>query len=112
VDPDDQPDDVVESSVFGADYSTFRSADWWARHWRRTSGVTVTHADMLPNGLEAWQQHARASAAWTGTPVEQTEDGPLLFTGDSTMGFARITAARREGTPLRFGPGRFTTRLA
>jgi hypothetical protein len=67
---------------------------------------------MLPNGLETWRQHARASAAWTGTPVEQTGDGPLLFTDDSTMGFVRITAQRTDGTPLRFGPGRFTTRLA
>jgi len=112
VDPDDQPDDLVERSPFGADYSTFRSADWWARHWRRTAGVAVTHAEMLPNGLETWRQHARASAAWTGTPVEQTEDGPLLFTDASTMGFVRITAQRTDGTALRFGPGRFTTRLA
>jgi len=112
VDPDDQPDAQVEASPFGADYSTFRSADWWARHWRRTTGVEVTHAAMLPDGLELWKQHARAGAAFTGTPVEQTPDGPLLFTDDSTMGFVRITARRTEEDPLRFGPGRFTTRLA
>jgi SAM-dependent methyltransferase len=112
VDPDDQPDAQVEMSPFGADYSTFRSADWWARHWRRTTGVSVTSADMLPNGLEMWRQHARAGAAWTAVPVEQTEDGPLLFTDDSTMGFVRIIARRTDATPLRFGPGRFTTRLA
>ena len=112
VDPDDQPDEQVERSPLGADYSTFRSADWWARHWRRTTGVAVTHADMIPNGLEMWRQHARAGAAWTGTPVDQTPDGPLLFTDSSTMGFVRITARRTDDTPLRFGPGRFTTRLA
>jgi len=112
VDPDDQPDAQVEASPFGADYSTFRSADWWARHWRRTTGVEVTHAAMLPNGLELWKQHARAGAAFTGTPVEETPDGPLLFTDDSTMGFVRITARRTDENPLRFGPGRFTTRLA
>jgi SAM-dependent methyltransferase len=112
VDPDDQPDAQVEGSPFGADYSTFRSADWWARHWRRTTGVEVTHADMIPNGLELWKQHARAGTAFAGVPVEQTEDGPLLFTDDSTMGFVRITARRNDENPLRFGPGRFTTRLA
>jgi hypothetical protein len=67
---------------------------------------------MVANGLELWKQHARAGAAFTGVPVEQTEDGPLLFTDDSTMGFVRITARRNDENPLRFGPGRFTTRLA
>ncbi len=113
IDADDLPDELVEGSAFGADYSTFRSADWWARHWRRTAGVEVTHAEMLPEGRELWHRHHEAAAAWQGTPVAETGDEPLLTSEHGKhMGFARVTARRTEELTLRFGPGRFTTRLA
>ena len=50
VDPDDLGARARATAPFGADYFTFRSAEWWARHWSRTTGVEVTHADMLAKG--------------------------------------------------------------
>jgi SAM-dependent methyltransferase len=113
VDPDDIPDDVVDRAPFGADYCTFRSAAWWARHWRRTSGVALTHAEMLPDGRELWLRDARASEAWDGVPVAQGVDGSLLGSEHGAqLGFARVTARRTDDQPLIFGPGRYATRLA
>jgi SAM-dependent methyltransferase len=112
-DPDELPDDFVEHAPMGADYCTFRSAAWWARHWRRTAGITVTRAEMLPDGHALWQQHHRASAAWHSTPLAETADEPLLRSEHGAqLGFARVTALRTEEQPLIFGPGRFMTRLA
>jgi SAM-dependent methyltransferase len=113
IDPDDRPDAQVENSPLGADYSTFRSADWWARHFRRTGGVEVTHAEMLPGGRELWVQHERARAAFTGVRFEQLGDATFLSSElGETMGFVRITARRTDDDTIRFGPGRFTTRIA
>jgi SAM-dependent methyltransferase len=113
LDPDDMPDDVVDRAPFGADYCTFRSASWWARHWRRTSGVDVTDAEMLPDGRELWLRHARACEAWDGVPVAHGVDGQLLGSEHGAqLGFARVTARRTDDQPLMFGPGRYATRLA
>jgi SAM-dependent methyltransferase len=111
IDPDDLPDEVVESTEHGADFSTFRSPEWWARHFRRTGGIEVTRAEMLPDGHELWMRHERARAAFSGVPLAEVSDARFL--GDfPTMGFVRITARRTDRETLRFGPGRFTTRIA
>lgn len=113
VDPDDLPAALQANAPFGADYFTFRSADWWARHWSRTSGVEVTRAEMLEGGRDLWLQHARANEAWDGIPVAETGDGPLLLSEHGKhLGFVRITARRNAEQPLIFGPGRYMTRLA
>jgi SAM-dependent methyltransferase len=113
IDPDDRSDTFIDRAPMGADYCTFRSPAWWERHWRRTSGVTVTSAAMVPDGHDLWHRHHEASAAWQGTPVEETFDEPLLRSEHGKdLGFARITAQRTAGTTLMFGPGRYTTRIA
>lgn len=113
VDPDDLPDDFVETSPLGADYSTFRSAEWWSRHWRRTAGVESVTAGMLPDGNELWHRHHRAGSAWHGIPLDDTGDERLLNSDHGrTLGFARVTARRTDDHTLTFGPGRYTTRLA
>jgi SAM-dependent methyltransferase len=113
IDPDDLPDEIVEHTQFGADYSTFRSAEWWARHWRRTTGVVVEHAEMLPNGRELWHRHHRADAASSGGALAEMGDEPLLASeAGAHLGFARVTARRTDEPTIAFGPGRFTTRLA
>jgi SAM-dependent methyltransferase len=113
VDPDDLPEAVQATAPFGADYFTFRSPQWWERHWSRTAGVEVTSAEMLDRGRELWLQHARANEAWDGKPLEQTGDGPLLLSEHGAhLGFVRMVARRTEGQPLMFGPGRYMTRLA
>ena len=113
IDPDDLPDPLVETSPLGADFATFHSAGWWARHWRRTRGVTVTDAAMLRDGHELWHRCNRASAAWTGQPIEQSGDEALLRSElGRHLGLARITARRTDERPLVFGPGGYETRLA
>ena len=107
IDPDDQPDAQVENAPFGADYSTFRSADWWARHFRRTGGIEVTHAEMLPNGHELWVQHERARSAFTGVPFEQSDDRGSWRTLRRWASSASLPA-RTDDETIRFGPGRFT----
>lgn len=112
IDPDDLPAELVATAPFGADYSTFRSAEWWSRHWSRTTGVVVTHADMLPGGWELWHRHALANEAWDGIPVAEAGDGPLLLSEHGRhLGFARVTARRTGEQPMFFGPGHFMTRL-
>jgi hypothetical protein len=113
IDPDDRPADFLERAPMGADYFTFRTAAWWATHWSRTTGISITSAEMLTHGHELWHQHHRASAAFEGTPLEETGDEVLLRSEHGQdLGFARITAQRTDGNTLRFGPGRFTTRIA
>jgi SAM-dependent methyltransferase len=113
VDPDERSDEFLDRAPMGADYSTFRSAQWWARHWRRTSGITVTSAELLPGSHDLWHQHHRAGAAFDGTPFAETGDEALLqseFGRD--LGFVRVTAERLDETTLLFGPGRYATRIA
>jgi SAM-dependent methyltransferase len=113
VDPDDLPAELQADPPFGADYFTFRSAEWWARHWSRTPGVEVTHAEMLSGGRALWLQHARANEAWDGIPLAETGDGPLLLSEHGKhLGFARVVARRGKGHAPHFGPGRHMTRLA
>jgi SAM-dependent methyltransferase len=113
IDPDDLLPELVADAPFAADYFTFRSAGWWARHWSRTSGIAVTHAEMLRGGWDLWHQHARANEAWDGIPLAQTGDGPLLLSEHGKhLGFARIVARRTDDHTLTFGPGRYMTRLA
>jgi SAM-dependent methyltransferase len=113
VDPDELSAEQLAGAPYGADYFTFRSAGWWRRHWSRTSGVEVTHADMVPDGWTLWHQHARANEAWDGIPLAETGDGALLLSEHGRhLGFARVTALRTEQPTLNFGPGRYSTRLA
>jgi ubiquinone/menaquinone biosynthesis C-methylase UbiE len=113
VEPDELSAELLADAPYGADYFTFRSADWWARHWSRTSGVEVTHADMVPDGWDLWRQHARANEAWDGIPLAETGDGSLLLSEHGKhLGFARVTARRTKQPTLIFGPGRYLTRLA
>jgi SAM-dependent methyltransferase len=99
VDPDDLPAELIATAPLGADYFTFRSAEWWRRHWSRTSGIRVTHADMIADGWDLWHRHAQANEAWDGIPLAETGDGPLLLSEHGKhLGFARVTATRRSGS--------------
>ena len=68
---------------------------------------------MLAGGRELWLRHERARAAFTGVPIEQSGEARFLESElGQTMGFVRITARRTDDDTIRFGPGRFTTRIA
>ena len=113
VDPDERPDEFIDRAPLGADYCTFRSAQWWARHWRRTSGITVASAELLADGHELWHRHHRAGAAFEGTALAETGDEALLNSEHGQdLGFVRAIAQRSDEPTLMFGPGRFTTRIA
>lgn len=114
LDPDDAPPPSRELfAELGADWFTFRSADWWRRHWSRTCGVSVEEAAMVEDGRALWLRHLEAAEAWTGVPAAEQPDGRLLFSPEgATLGFCRVVARRTGGRTLQFGPGEFETRIA
>jgi cyclopropane fatty-acyl-phospholipid synthase-like methyltransferase len=88
-DPDDATDDDAPTwdERFRADWFSFRSATWWARHWRRTFGITVHRAEMLPEGPQLWRRHLEADMAWTGVYPNDPHDG-------AGLGFVRLIATK------------------
>ena len=115
VDPDDgqPPIDAALFEALGADWFTFRSAEWWRRHWSRTRGVTVERAEMVEDGRELWRQSLEAAEAWSGTPAAETLDGRMLASAAGrTLGFCRIVARWQGGATLELGPGEYATRIA
>jgi SAM-dependent methyltransferase len=115
VDPDEAaaPPAPELLAQLGADWFTFRSAEWWGRHWGRTRGVAVEEAAMVENGRELWCRYLEAAEAWSGEPKAEQFDGRLLFSADGqSLGFCRVIARRGEGPTLDFGPGEFATRIA
>lgn len=114
-DPDDHPDDVDGPwpERHAADWFTFRSAEWWARHWRRTRGVVVDEAAMVEDGWALWHRHHQAMAAWSGEELAGCGDEPLLrHERGRELGFVRLLATVTGERPLTFGPGRYATRIA
>lgn len=115
VDPDERPGDVAGPwpERHGADWFTFRSAQWWERHWRRTRGVVVLQSEMINGGWELWHRHHLARAAWSGQPVEEVDDERLLNDDAGRgLGFVCVVASVTGERPLMLGPGRYETRLA
>jgi SAM-dependent methyltransferase len=97
-DPDEMPDDVAPTmGVTGGDFFTFRSADWWRRHWDMSGTVHVERADPLPQGWDDWYRWSEVAAAWSGGVAAESGDAPLLLTQSGrTLGFARVVARVRE----------------
>ncbi|MFC7622109.1 SAM-dependent methyltransferase [Microlunatus sp. GCM10028923] len=96
IDPDDRPDDVQGPwpDRHGADWFTFRSAQWWERHWRRTPGISIRSSSMIKDGWELWHRHHLATAAWTGQPPAEVGDEPMLHhEAGRTLGFVRLIAS-------------------
>jgi len=114
-DPDDlAPDVAAEGKArVGADYFTFRSAAWWARHWSYAVEVDVERAEMIPGGHELWIRHSQAGAAQSGTTLAESGDGELLLSKPGeTLGFVLAIARRTDREPLSLGPGPWKGRLA
>jgi SAM-dependent methyltransferase len=96
-DPDEMPDDITPfKGVAGGDFFTFRSADWWRRHWEMSGVVDVEHADPLPNGWDDWYRWSEVGAAWSGGEAAESGDAPLILTESGrTLGFARVVGRVR-----------------
>ena len=91
------PDDITPAmGVAGGDFFTFRSADWWRRHWEMSGVVDVEHADPLPSGWDDWYRWSEVGAAWSGGDAAESGDAPLLLTRSGrTLGFARVVGRVR-----------------
>ena len=111
-DPDDLDHAVAAEGRerLGADYFTFRSPEWWGRHWSRTKEVTVERAQMLDGGHDLWLRHEESSAAASGQPSRDA--GLLESAPGSTLGFVVVVGRRTAEAALRLGPGPWESRLA
>lgn len=78
------------------DFETFRSGAWWGALWERSALVDVVDAGMVTDGWDLWRRYLEACEAWSGVPVAEQYDAPLLFERPGTnLGFARAIARRR-----------------
>lgn len=103
VDPDDpgsSPPPAALAAELGADWYTFRSVEWWRRHWSRAPGVAIDLAEMAPHGREDWLRHVEASEAHYGLPAAAQLDGRLLASETGAhFGFCRLVARRSPAPP-------------
>lgn len=117
VDPDDPAAIALEPEVaaaLGADWYTFRSAEWWRRHWSRSHCVKVDHAAMIADGRDLWERHLAAPVAYYGEHAQTELDAKMLASpAGASLGFCTVVARQRADTaPLVFGIGELTSRIA
>jgi cyclopropane fatty-acyl-phospholipid synthase-like methyltransferase len=79
------------------DFHAFHSPHWWSRHLTNSGTVTVTHADLVPDGWKHWQrweaQGTRtAPESWREQCAHQADD--LARDAGRTYGFPRLLAHR------------------
>jgi len=116
VDPDEDgavplPDFLAQA--FGADWYTFRNAQWWRRHWSRTQCVDVEVSGMVEGGRESWLRHGKAAMAWSERAAAHlVDEGLLECEAGQTLGFCKLVARRNDKPLLHFGPGDYATRIA
>lgn len=116
VDPDDPgaispPPRIAQS--YGADWFTFRSPQWWRRHWSYTLPVDVEMAEWIEGGRESWLRHDEAAKAWSARAAAHLVDEDLLACeAGRTLGFCKVVARRNDKHSLHFGPGDYATRIA
>lgn len=88
----------LEAWAAGADFWTFRTANWWRRTWERSGAVTVETADTSPDGWREWSLWSRACAefadpAWTAGPA-RGEAETVRDDAGRALTFARVVASR------------------
>lgn len=116
VDPDEagavRPDPAVAVEL-GADWFTFRSAEWWRRHWSYTLCVDVQNAEMLEGGNDDWQLWVAATlAAYGPHPDVDLHVAMLGSPAGRSLGFCLALARRNHQPTIKFGIGEFENRLA
>jgi cyclopropane fatty-acyl-phospholipid synthase-like methyltransferase len=76
------------------DFASFHTHAWWARHWRRTGRIEVTHADWLADGWRDCQRWEEICA--TASTDERVRNGSareadmLTLDAGRTFGFVRL----------------------
>jgi cyclopropane fatty-acyl-phospholipid synthase-like methyltransferase len=71
------------------------TADWWRRHWERTSLVDVELADAMPDGWRYWLEWQHAVS-----PDNVVEIRALEADAGRWLGYVRAVARRRADTKL------------
>jgi ubiquinone/menaquinone biosynthesis C-methylase UbiE len=66
------------------------TADWWSRHWTRSSVVAVETADTMPDGWERWLQWQRTVAPGNSVEIEA-----LTADRGRYLGYVRALGRRR-----------------
>jgi cyclopropane fatty-acyl-phospholipid synthase-like methyltransferase len=116
VDPDDPSALGLESTLaaqMGADWFTFRSADWWRKHWSYTSCVDVELAEMLADGEDIWRRWIAAERAAFGAHPNVELNAQLVGSpAGQTMGFCLVTARRNDKPGLDLGIGDYQSYIA
>jgi SAM-dependent methyltransferase len=74
------------------------SADWWRRHWQRTTILDVAVADMLPDSWKFWRDWLKLIAPANVVEIEAIET-------DAGRNFGYVRAVgRRRADAIMFDP--------
>lgn len=74
-----------------AEFWTFHSPRWWARHWERSGALSVERADMLPEGTAHWRLWEEVAAEY-GYAHSSSDIDLLRSDTDGLLGFTRVVA--------------------
>lgn len=70
--------DYLQERYHHQQWHTFHTAEWWRRHWEKTSAVKVSSADLIPEGWEIWRGSAEDPGMGPDTEVIEADQGALL----------------------------------
>lgn len=116
IDPNDmaaQPLEHPWANLIGADWFTFRSANWWRRHWGHTHCVDVEFSSMVEHGHDDWTRWAAATLAAHGPSPDLDFISSLLESpAGRSLGFCAIIARRNDEQSISLGIAGFEDRIA
>ena len=76
----------------------FHTADWWQRHWGKSSAMEGVSADCLPDGVRDWAQYERACDE-ARTLIFPSEAETLEEDGGRFLALVRAVGCRKEPAP-------------
>lgn len=76
-------------------FSCLHSAEWWRRHWERTSIVSVEHADVMADGWRFWLDWQREVA-----PGNTAEIAAVEADAGALLGYVRAVGRKRPDVRL------------
>lgn len=91
-----QPLPLPYPDHLGPDWHWLQSLDGWRDRWSRQPGLTITHAEMLPDGWELWRRWNEF--LFSGEPLNphntEAEREQVLADGGRYLGFVRLVATK------------------
>lgn len=82
---------------------TFHSAEWWRRHWEKSSEVKVEISDTMPEGWRHWAQHERALEV-SGLAIFPSDEETLLADSGRSLALVRVIGTRLSTGHNSLGP--------